>query len=41
MMVDKKSLEKKYSVGVDLGGTNIVTAIVNYRGKIVNRFTGL
>ena len=37
MMVDKKSLEKKYSIGVDLGGTNIVSAIVNYRGKIVNR----
>ena len=29
MMVDKKSLEKKYSTGVDLGGTNIVSAIVN------------
>ncbi|MEA3454629.1 MAG: ROK family protein, partial [Candidatus Caldatribacteriota bacterium] len=37
MMVDKKSLEKKYSIGVDLGGTNIVSAIVNYRGKIVNK----
>lgn len=37
MMVDKKSLEKKYSVGVDLGGTNIVSAIVNYQGNIVNR----
>ncbi len=37
MMVDKKSLEKKYSIGVDLGGTNIVSAIVNYQGKIVNR----
>ena len=36
MMVDKKSLEKKYSIGVDLGGTNIVSAIVNYQGKIVN-----
>ena len=36
-MVDKKSLEKKYSIGVDLGGTNIVSAIVNYQGKIVNR----
>jgi len=37
MGIDKKSLEKKYSVGVDLGGTNIVSAIVNYQGKIVNR----
>jgi len=37
MTVDKKSLEKKYSIGVDLGGTNIVCAIVNYQGKIVNR----
>jgi glucokinase len=36
-MVDKKSLEKKYSIGVDLGGTNIVSAIVNYQGKIVSR----
>ena len=37
MVIDKKSLEKKYSVGVDLGGTNIVSAVVNYQGKIVNR----
>jgi len=37
MTVDKKSLEKKYSIGVDLGGTNIVCAIVNYQGKIINR----
>ena len=37
MIVDKKSLEKKYSIGVDLGGTNIVSAIVNCQGKIVNR----
>jgi len=39
MMVDKKNLEKEkgYSIGVDLGGTNIVSAIVNYQGKIVNR----
>jgi len=37
MTIDKKSLEKKYSIGVDLGGTNIVSAIVNYQGKIVNR----
>ena len=37
MMVDKKNLEKKYSIGVDLGGTNIVSAIVNYQGKIVSR----
>jgi len=37
MVIDKKSLEKKYSVGVDFGGTNIVSAIVNYQGKIVNR----
>jgi len=37
MMVDKKSLENKYSIGIDLGGTNIVSAIVNYQGKIVNR----
>jgi len=37
MMIDKKSLEKKYSIGVDLGGTNIVSAIVNYQGKIINR----
>ncbi len=37
-MVDKKNLEKEkgYSIGVDLGGTNIVSAIVNYQGKIVN-----
>ncbi len=35
-MIDKKSVEKKYSTGVDLGGTNIVSAIVNYQGKIVN-----
>lgn len=37
MMVDKKSVEKKYSIGIDLGGTNIVSAIVDYQGKIVNR----
>jgi glucokinase len=37
MMVDKKSLEKEYSIGVDLGGTNIVSAIVNHQGKIINR----
>lgn len=37
MMVDKKNLEKKYSIGVDLGGTNIVSVIVNHQGKIVNR----
>jgi glucokinase len=37
MMTDKKSLEKEYSIGVDLGGTNIVCAIVNYQGKIINR----
>ncbi|MBU4602804.1 ROK family protein, partial [bacterium] len=37
MMVEKKGIEKKYSIGVDLGGTNIVSAIVNYQGKIVNR----
>jgi len=37
MIVDKKSLEKKYSIGVDLGGTNIVSAIVNCQGKIVSR----
>jgi len=37
MIIDKKSLEKKYSIGVDLGGTNIVSATVNYQGKIVNR----
>jgi len=36
-MVDKKSLEKKYSIGVDLGGTNIVSTVVNYQGKIVSR----
>ncbi len=36
MMIDKKSLEKKYSIGVDLGGTNIVSTIVNYQGEIVN-----
>ncbi|GAH91396.1 unnamed protein product, partial [marine sediment metagenome] len=36
MMVDKKSLEKKYSIGVDLGGTNIVSAIVNYQGEILH-----
>ncbi len=37
MVTDKKSLEKKYSIGVDLGGTNIVSAIVNCQGEIVNR----
>lgn len=37
MMANKKSLEKKYSIGVDLGGTNIVSAIVNYQGKIIHR----
>ena len=37
MVVVKKNSEKKYSIGVDLGGTNIVCAIVNYQGKIVNR----
>jgi len=37
MTIDKKSLEKKYSIGVDLGGTNIVSVIVNCQGKIVNR----
>jgi len=37
MMVEKKSFKKKYSIGADLGGTNIVSAIVNYQGKIVNR----
>lgn len=33
----KKNLEKKYSIGVDLGGTNITSAIVNYQGKIASR----
>jgi len=37
MIADEKSLEIKYSIGVDLGGTNIVSAIVNFQGKIVNR----
>ena len=37
-MVEKKGVEKKYSIGVDLGGTNIVSAIVNCQGKIVNSF---
>ncbi len=36
-MAEKKDVEKKYSIGVDLGGTNIVSALVNYQGKIVNR----
>ncbi len=35
-MAEKKGVEKKYSIGVDLGGTNIVSAIVNCQGKIVN-----
>ncbi|GAG05353.1 unnamed protein product, partial [marine sediment metagenome] len=35
-MVEKKGVEKKYSIGVDLGGTKIVSAIVNCQGKIVN-----
>ncbi len=34
-MVERKGVEKKYSIGVDLGGTNIVSAIVNCQGKIV------
>ena len=29
-------MKKNIAIGVDLGGTNIVTAIVNYQGKIVN-----
>ena len=36
-MVDKKGIEKKFTIGVDLGGTNIVSVIVNHQGKIVNR----
>ena len=30
-------MKKNIAIGVDLGGTNIVSAIVNYQGKIVNR----
>ena len=30
-------MKKKFAIGVDLGGTNIVSAIVNYQGEIVNR----
>lgn len=29
-------MKKKFAIGVDLGGTNIVCAIVNYDGKIVS-----
>jgi len=29
-------MKKNFTIGVDLGGTNIVSAIVDYRGKIVN-----
>lgn len=30
-------MKKNIAIGVDLGGTNIVSAIVNYQGKIVKR----
>jgi glucokinase len=30
-------MKKNIAIGVDLGGTNIVSAIVNYQGKIINR----
>ena len=29
-------MKKKFTIGVDLGGTNIVSAIVDYQGKIVS-----
>lgn len=36
MMGDKKSIGKKYSIGVDLGGTNISSAIMNRQGEIAS-----
>jgi len=36
MMLDKESIEKKYSIGVDLGGTNIISAIMNRQGEIAS-----
>ncbi|HZK12263.1 MAG TPA: ROK family protein [Atribacterota bacterium] len=35
-MIDKESIEKKYSIGVDLGGTNITSAIINRQGEIAS-----
>lgn len=36
MMEDKKSIGKKYSIGVDLGGTNITSTIMNRHGEIAS-----
>jgi len=36
MKVDKKNLKNKFAIGVDLGGTNIVCAIINYTGEILS-----
>ena len=32
-------MEKKYVVGVDLGGTKIYTALVNLKGEIIEEIT--
>jgi len=36
MKVDKKNLKNKFAIGVDLGGTNIICAIINYQGEILH-----
>ena len=36
MIGDKKNIGKKYSIGVDLGGTNISSAIINRQGEIAS-----
>jgi glucokinase len=36
MIGDKKNMGKKYSIGVDLGGTNISSAIINRQGEIAS-----
>ena len=36
MKVDKQNLKNKFAIGVDLGGTKIGCAIINYHGEILS-----
>ena len=35
---DKKHKDKKYWIGIDLGGTKLLTALLNRRFKVVSTF---
>ncbi|MHC2994186.1 MAG: ROK family protein [Candidatus Atribacteria bacterium] len=36
MKANKKNLKNKFAIGVDLGGTNIICAIIDYKGEILS-----